>query len=272
MVKKADKSLAVAGAQALATMEITKEDIKKYFCEHADEKELFMCLGIVQSLNLDPHKREVYFIKYSKTAVLQIVVGYEVYLKRAERTGKLDGWECGITTDGKKAWIKIHRKDRKVPFYWEVILSEFNKKQSTWNQIPTFMGKKVVIAQGFRLCFPDELGGMPYTQEEHSVYDIKEVTAEPSAAATEEMPESTDAPAETSEASPEPTPPPATNGSIISEPQRKRLFAISKTAGWSNEEVKSFLMSEYTIESTKLILRDNYEAICNHVESHPVTK
>ena len=28
------------------------------------------------------------------------------------------------------------------------------------------MTKKVAIAQGFRLCFPDELGGMPYTADE----------------------------------------------------------------------------------------------------------
>jgi hypothetical protein len=34
------------------------------------------------------------------------------------------------------------------------------------------MGKKVVIAQGFRLAFPDELGGLPYSKEEYEVYDI----------------------------------------------------------------------------------------------------
>ena len=28
------------------------------------------------------------------------------------------------------------------------------------------MIKKVAMSQGFRLCFPDELGGIPYTQEE----------------------------------------------------------------------------------------------------------
>jgi hypothetical protein len=71
-----------------------------------------------------------------------------------------------------KAWVRIYRKDWEKPFYWEVVLSEFDKKQATWKAIPTFMGRKVAIAQGFRLCFPDELGGMPYTQEEHQVYDV----------------------------------------------------------------------------------------------------
>jgi hypothetical protein len=35
-----------------------------------------------------------------------------------------------------------------------------------WENRPTFMTQKVAISQGFRLCFGDELGGMPYTVEE----------------------------------------------------------------------------------------------------------
>lgn len=33
-------------------------------------------------------------------------------------------------------------------------------------RMPKFMLRKVAIAQGFRLCFPDELGEMPYTADE----------------------------------------------------------------------------------------------------------
>jgi hypothetical protein len=32
--------------------------------------------------------------------------------------------------------------------------------------MPAFMLKKVAMAQGFRLCFPDEMGGLPYLPEE----------------------------------------------------------------------------------------------------------
>ena len=158
--------------QEISTLNITTEDIKKYFCPMATDKELFLALGVIQSLNLNPHTREVHLIKYKNTDKLSIIVGYEVFLKRAERTGNLDGWECGISDDGTKAWVKIYRKDRKIPFQWEVELSEFDKKQATWKSMPSFMGKKVAIAQGFRLCFPDELGGMPYTQEEHEVFNV----------------------------------------------------------------------------------------------------
>jgi len=156
----------------LPPVKITREDIKKHFCLLATDTELAMGLAIVKSLKLNPFLRECHFIKYSQKDKMQIVVGYEVYLKRAERTGKLDGWKAGINAAENYSWVKIWRKDWKEPFEWTVNLNEFDKKQSTWKQIPSFMGRKVAIAQGFRLAFPDELGGMPYTEEEHQVYDI----------------------------------------------------------------------------------------------------
>lgn len=184
------KELTVNNAKDLMQVDITKEDIKKYFCPLATDKEIFMSFGVIKSLNLNPHKREVHLVKYKQADKLSIVVGYEVYLKRAERSGKLAGWEAGTSEDKKKTWVKIWRNDWTKPFYWEVVLSEFDKGHATWKQIPSFMGKKVAIAQGFRLCFPDELGGMPYTKEEHQVYDIVNVTPK-STKPDVEMPKST---------------------------------------------------------------------------------
>ena len=48
----------------------------------------------------------------------------------------------------------------------------------------------------------------------------------------------------------------------ISEPQRKRLYAIWKTAGKSDEDVHSYLVEHYGIEHTKDITKDIYEEIC----------
>ena len=149
--------------KAPAIVEISIEDIKKFIAPNATDKELFMFMGIAKSYGLNPMKREIHFIKYGSSPG-QTVVGYETYLKRAEATGRLDGWEC--TTDGKKAFVTIYRKDRGKPFKWEVDRSEFDKGQSTWKAMPNFMLKKVAIAQAFRLCFPEELGGMPYMPEE----------------------------------------------------------------------------------------------------------
>lgn len=166
------KELAVSNAKDLTQVDITAEDIKNYFCPLATEKEVFMALGVIKSCNLNPHKKEVHLVKYSQKDKLSIIVGYEVYLKRAERSGKLSGWEAGTSEDGTKAWVKIWRRDWDRPFYWDVVLSEFNKGHATWKTIKSFMGKKVAIAQGFRLCFSIELDGMPYTKEEHQVFNI----------------------------------------------------------------------------------------------------
>lgn len=158
-------------------MTLSIEDVKKFITPNATDKELFMFMGIAKSYGLNPLKREIHFVKYGTTPA-SIIVGYEIYLKRAERTGKLDGWKCWIEKDeiGEKAVIEIKRKDQSLPIRWEVYRKEFDKQQSTWKTMPMFMLKKVAIAQGFRLAFPDDLGGMPYIPEE--LPQTKDITSE----------------------------------------------------------------------------------------------
>lgn len=146
---------------------VTPELIKRYICPNATDQELFMAASIAKSYGLNPFKREVHIIKYGN-APAQVVVGYEVYLKRAERTGKMDGWKVWTSPDGSKAFCTIRRKDQSTPFEWEVDRKEFDKGQANWKSMPNFMLKKVCIAQAFRICFPDEMGGLPYLPEEIS--------------------------------------------------------------------------------------------------------
>ncbi len=146
---------------------ISMDDVKKYIAPGATDKELFMFMNISKSYGLNPFKREVHWVKYGNNPG-QIIVGYETYLKRAERTGLLDGWKCWIEGEKQeaKAVIEIYRKDHSQPFRWEVYREEFDKGQSVWKQMWRFMLKKVAISQGFRLAFPEEMGGMPYIPEE----------------------------------------------------------------------------------------------------------
>lgn len=51
-------------------------------------------------------------------------------------------------------------------------------------------------------------------------------------------------------------------GNIISEPQRKRLYAIWKSGGKSDQEVHDFIQDHYGLDSTKAITTDIYEEIC----------
>lgn len=144
-----------------------------------NEKAMFV--NIAQMYGLNPFKRELYCNVYGQGDKRQcsIITGYEVYLKRADRIGKLDGWEttlAGKVSDGTlSATVIIYRKDWSHPFkhtvyYREVVqTTREGKPNRFWQTQPTFMTRKVAVAQAFRLCFPDEFGGMPYTNDEMGV-------------------------------------------------------------------------------------------------------
>jgi phage recombination protein Bet len=131
---------------------------------------------IAQAYNLNPFKREVYCLPYGQgdRRKLSIVTGYEVYLKRAERLGLLDGWSAKIVGNDKSfsAIVEIYRKDWSKPFVHEVYYEEVvqltreGRPNAMWTKMPRFMTKKVATAQAFRMAFPDEFGGMPYTSDE----------------------------------------------------------------------------------------------------------
>jgi phage recombination protein Bet len=126
--------------------------------------------------NLDPFKREIYIAVYGEgeNRKVSILTGYQVYLKRAERTGKLDGWRAWLegSVPQMKAIVEIFRKDWSHSFthevYWEETVQKKKDGNPTqfWAKQPRFQLRKVAIAQGFRLAFPDELGGLPYESAE----------------------------------------------------------------------------------------------------------
>jgi hypothetical protein len=53
---------------------------------------------------------------------------------------------------------------------------------------------------------------------------------------------------------------------IISDAQQKRLFAISKETGCSNEQSKEILKS-FGYESSKEIQKKDYDLICNRIKN-----
>ena len=251
--------------------ELKEEDIKKYIAPGASDKELFMFMGIARSYGLNPMKREIHFVKRKWKDDQgtwhergDVVVGYEVYIKRAERLGLIDGWEC--TSDGKKAFVTIYRKDRSKPFKWEVDRAEFDTGQSTWKKMPSFMLKKVAIAQAFRLCFPEDLGGLPYMPEEIQGTSSEQL---PSGDPTQSEPQATqqvdDIPDFTPPPKPDLTPPKESEN--ISDAQRKRFYAIYKKYGKTDAEAKAFLYAKYGIEHSADILKKDYDDICQWAKS-----
>jgi len=161
--------------------EIQKQVILDYLAafglaSQLTEPEKLQFIEIAQAFHLNPFKREIHVVVYGEGEYrrLSIITGYEVYLKRAERTGKLDGWRAWVEGQGDdmKACVEIHRKDWANPFVHEVYWREAVQKKrdgtpsSFWTKQPKFQLKKVAISQGFRLAFPDELGGLPYDASE----------------------------------------------------------------------------------------------------------
>jgi phage recombination protein Bet len=148
---------------------IDRETILKYLQNMGNnlptnQQEQF--IDIAQAHNLNPFKREIYGIPYGSN--FNIIVGYEVYLKRADKTGTLDGFNVWTEGQGREmvAKIEIFRKDRTRSFQWEVELVEYDQGNSMWKKKPKTMLKKVVVAQAFRLCWPNDFDGMPYIAEE----------------------------------------------------------------------------------------------------------
>ena len=81
-----------------------------------EDKHILVFKNIAKMFNLNPFKREIYAVPFKNSSTglmeLSVITGYEVYLKRGERSGKLDGWE--VEMRGKEsATITIHRKDFK---------------------------------------------------------------------------------------------------------------------------------------------------------------
>ena len=153
------------------------EYLKAYgFNKSLSEAEQNQFIQTALAGDLNPFKREIHIAVYGEGAnrKVSIITGYQIYLKRAERTGNLDGWSARLEGDGSnmKAIVEIFRKDWTHSFthevYWEEAVQKKKDGSPTqfWAKQPRFQLRKVAIAQAFRLAFPDELGSLPYETAE----------------------------------------------------------------------------------------------------------
>lgn len=177
-----EQALQVQNHESASIEPISRDQIIKYLdtfglTSELNDLEKQQFIEIAEAYQLNPFKREIYAVPYGEGDYrrLSIITGYEVYIKRAERTGKLDGWRAwvdGDTEDTFRAIIEIYRKDWSHPFQHQVYWKEAVQRKrdgsltSFWMKMPKFQLRKVCISQGFRLCFPDELGGIPYDASE----------------------------------------------------------------------------------------------------------
>jgi len=143
------------------------------------EKKLFLALAVRNQL--DPLKREIHAMERKQNVtdengndkwikVMVPVTGYEVFIDRAEATGRLAWWDCETVPEGEdlKCTVRIQRKDWPKPFVWTCWLSEVKGNGPVWLKEKDQMLRKVTISRGFRLCFRQILRDMPYSAEEQT--------------------------------------------------------------------------------------------------------
>lgn len=173
-------------------------------------------------------------------------------------------------TENFQAKVTVYRlvQGQKVAFSATARWSEYypgDKQGFMWNKMPHVMLGKVAEALALRKAFPQELSGL-YASEEMVQAGPVIPQDQPSQPEVEDLEHGKFSELNPNKSEPEPEQPkdsPA--NAVISEPQRKRLYAIGKKAEKTDEQMKA-IVKRYGYESSKDILRTDYEAICQEME------
>lgn len=180
---KGKVSYEVAGQTVNLSYQIVRNYLTKGNSAVSDA-DLTQFISICKYQQLNPFLGEAYLVKYG-TQPAQMITSKEALMKRAEANEHYQGFEAGVivvrnnevlelegsfyldTDTLVGGWAKVYRDDRK-PVISKVRLSEYDKKQSTWNEKKSTMIKKVALVQALREAFPAQLGAL-YSDDERSV-------------------------------------------------------------------------------------------------------
>jgi phage recombination protein Bet len=251
--------------------------IKNTICKGASNDELALFMWQCKRTGLDPFSKQIYAIKRwsneERREVMAMQTSIDGFRLIAERTGKYAGqlgpfW-AGANGEWKDVWLEkeypaaakvgVLRKDWKDPLWGTALWKSFcqTKKDGgvtrMWAQMPDLMLAKVAEALALRRAFPNELSGL-YTGDEMAQAEHVRDAGDTVNTTTGEV----------IEAKAEPPPAPG----MISEAQRKRMFAIAKNHGWSHDDVKDMLTQGYGITSTRDIPVERYDEIITQLEAN----
>jgi phage recombination protein Bet len=159
------------------------------------DREVLLFAALCKSQKLNPLVREAYLVKYGNQPAT-MVVGKDVFTKRASHNPRFRGYKAGITVvdrNGKMTrregsmygkqterlvggWCSVFVDGYETPMYDEVAFDEYAGRRKdgtlnkTWSSKPGTMIRKVAIVHALREAFPDELS---------QLYDAAEMGVEP---------------------------------------------------------------------------------------------
>lgn len=178
----------VAGQDVTLSYDIVRNFLTKGNGNVTDS-DLTQFISICKYNQLNPFLGEAYLVKYGNSPA-SMIVSKEALFKRAEGNEAYEGIQAGIIVQRNGeylelegcfygqhdvlvgGWAKVYRKDRIHPVVAKVRLEEYDKRQSTWDNIKSTMISKVAKVQALREAFPTQLGAM-YTEEEVRVIDVE---------------------------------------------------------------------------------------------------
>lgn len=172
---------------------LTAETVKNYLVSgggNVTDQEVLMFIELCKAQHLNPFIREAYLIKFGQKPAT-IVVGKDVFVKRAYKNKDYEGMKAGIivqTQDGSiqeregsvkykgetliGGWCQVYVKGHKFPIRSAVSMEEYSKEQSTWKTMPCVMIRKCAIVTALREAFPDDLQGLYDSAEMKNTPDI----------------------------------------------------------------------------------------------------
>lgn len=268
-------------------IKLSPKIIKDYLVRgggNVSNQEVMLFLSLCKFQKLNPFLNEAYLVKFGNQQA-NIIVGKETFTKRAFNNPKFKGHKAGIIIQRDKeileiegsfklkddillgGWAEIHLADR-TPFKHTVSLDEYDKKQSTWKQIPCTMIRKVALVQALREAFPELFQGM-YSPEEMPVdnnlvdnFDKVEVPKQCIVEVEEQQKEETTVVVE-AEIVEEEKETSTKDETLITDKQVTKLYEL---AHGDNDLVKE-IYSDYNYASSKDIRVCDYEKICSEIEA-----
>lgn len=188
-------ALALAEYTLNGGQKLTAETVRNYLTSgnsKATDQDVLMFIELCKAQKLNPFIRDAYLVKFGSQPA-QIIVGKDVFIKRAYENENFNGMKAGIVVldrngqmkeregslklNGEElvgGWCEVYLKDKDFPVKSLVSFEEYAQKKgdgslnSMWSSKGATMIRKVAQSQALREAFPKDLRGL-YQQEEMGV-------------------------------------------------------------------------------------------------------